>query len=120
MRQPKQLGLTRLALSFVHSWRGYKAAFKAEQAFRGEVLLVLALIPLGIYFGDTGVERALLVATVILVLIVEPLNTGIEAVVDRIGTELHELSGRAKDVGSAAVLSSITLLLVVWGFVLLS
>lgn len=118
MHRPKLAGLTRLALSFVNSWKGFKGAFQAEEAFRQEVGLAVVLIPLGVYLGKTGVERAMLVATVLLVLIVELLNTGIETVVDRIGLERHELSGLAKDVGSMAVLFSLTTFLVVWGFVL--
>jgi diacylglycerol kinase (ATP) len=118
VERPKLAGLNRLVLSFVNSWKGFKGAFKAEEAFRQEVGLAVVLIPLGLYLGKTSVERALLVASVFLVLIVELLNTGIETVVDRIGLERHELSGLAKDVGSMAVLFSITSLLVVWGLVL--
>ena len=81
--------------------------------------MAAALIPLGVWLGSTAIERALLVGAVLLVLIVELLNTGIEAIVDRIGLERHELSGFAKDVGSMAVLLSFGLLAVVWGFVLL-
>lgn len=118
VERPKLAGLNRLALSFVNSWKGFKGAFKAEAAFRQEVGLAVVLIPLGLYLGKSGTERALLVGSVFLVLIVELLNTGIETVVDRIGLERHELSGLAKDVGSMAVLFSITSLLVVWGLIL--
>ncbi len=118
VERPKLAGLNRLVLSFVNSWKGFKGAFKAEEAFRQEVGLAVVLIPLGLYLGKTNIERALLIASVFLVLIVELLNTGIETVVDRIGLERHELSGLAKDVGSMAVLFSITSLLVVWGLVL--
>ena len=118
VERPKLAGLNRLVLSFVNSWKGFKGAFKAEEAFRQEVGLAIVLIPLGLYLGKTNIERALLIASVFLVLIVELLNTGIETVVDRIGLERHELSGLAKDVGSMAVLFSITSLLVVWGLVL--
>lgn len=118
VERPKLAGLTRIALSFANSWQGFKGAFKAEEAFRQEVGLAVVLIPLGIYLGKSGFERALLVSTVLLVLIVELLNTGIETVVDRVGLERHELSGLAKDVGSMAVLFSLTNFLVVWGFVL--
>jgi diacylglycerol kinase (ATP) len=107
-----------LASSFGNSWKGFKGAFKAEQAFRQEVCLAVILIPLGLYLGKSNVERAMLVASVLFVLIVELLNTAIETVVDRIGLERHELSGLAKDVGSMAVLFAITSLLVVWGLVL--
>jgi diacylglycerol kinase (ATP) len=116
--RPKLSGALRLYLAFINSWKGFKGAFKYEAAFRQEVALAVVLIPLGVYFGKTGLERALLVSSVILVLIVELLNTGIETVVDRIGLERHDLSGLAKDVGSSAVLLSFALLSVVWGFVL--
>jgi len=116
--RPKLSGLRRLVLAFLNSWNGFKGAFRREAAFRQEVALAVVLIPLGGYLGRTGVERALLVGTVLMVLIVELLNTGIETVVDRIGLERHELSGLAKDVGSSAVLLSFTLLIVVWGLVL--
>ncbi len=106
-------------LAFVNSWQGFKGAFRSEAAFRQELALAAALIPLGVWLGKTPIERALLIGTVLLVLIVELLNTGIETVVDRIGLERHELSGLAKDVGSTAVLLSFGLLAVVWGLVLL-
>jgi diacylglycerol kinase (ATP) len=116
--RPKLSGARRLLLTFRNSWQGFKGAFRAEAAFRQEIVLALVLIPLGAYLGDTGIERALLIAAVLLVLIVELFNTAIETVVDRIGLERHELSGLAKDVGSSAVLLSFVVLGVVWGFVL--
>lgn len=79
-----------------------------------EVLLALFLIPLGLFFGDTAVDKVLLVGSVVLVLIVEILNSAIETVVDRFGGEQHELSGRAKDQGSAAVLLSLLMVVLVW------
>lgn len=119
MDRPKLSGMRRLVLAFVNSWKGFKGAFKFEAAFRQEVALAVVLLPLGVWLGATGVEKALLVSSVLLVLIVELLNTGIETVVDRVGLERHELSGLAKDVGSTAVLLSFAVLIVVWGFVLL-
>jgi diacylglycerol kinase (ATP) len=116
--RPKLSGMRRLVLAFLNSWKGFKGAFKFEAAFRQEVALAVVLVPLGVYLGKTGIERALLVSSVLLVLIVELLNTGIETVVDRIGLERHDLSGFAKDVGSSAVLLSFALLSVIWGFVL--
>jgi diacylglycerol kinase (ATP) len=116
--RPKLSGVRRLVLAFLNSWKGFKGAFRFEAAFRQEVALAVVLVPLGIYMGKTGIERALLVSAVLLVLIVELLNTGIETVVDRIGLERHDLSGLAKDVGSSAVLLSFVLLGVIWGFVL--
>lgn len=119
MDRPKLSGIRRLLLAFVNSWKGFKGAFRFEAAFRQEVALAVVLLPLGVWLGKTGIERALLLGSVVIVLIVELLNTGIETVVDRIGLERHELSGLAKDVGSTAVLFSFALLLIVWGFVLL-
>lgn len=119
MDRPKLSGMRRLLLAFVNSWKGFKGAFRFEAAFRQEVALAVVLLPLGAWLGRTGVERALLLSSVVLVLIVELLNTGIETVVDRIGLERHELSGLAKDVGSTAVLLAFLLLGIVWGCVLL-
>ncbi len=94
-------------------------AFREEAAFRQELALSLIVIPLGLWLGHTGVERALLVAPMLLVLVVELLNSAIEATVDRIGLERHVLAGLAKDIGSAAVLMSLILLGAVWLLVLL-
>lgn len=107
-------GLMRIVKATQYSWQGIRAAYRHEEAFRQESWLCLVLLPLGFYLGDGGVEKALLVATVLLIPIVEILNSAIEAVVDRFGNEMHELSGRAKDMGSAAVALSIGLLIVVW------
>ena len=111
-------GFKRVIKAGQFSWQGICAAYKHEEAFRQEFWLAIALIPLGLYLGDTGVERALLVASVMLLPIVEILNSAIEAVVDRFGGEMHELSGRAKDMGSAAVAITIGLVVVVWVLVL--
>ena len=117
--RPKLAGMRRLVLAFANSWKGFRGAFRFEAAFRQEVALSVVLLPLGVYLGKTPVEKALLVSSVLMVLIVELLNTGIETVVDRIGLERHELSGLAKDVGSTAVLLSFAVLVVIWGFLLL-
>ena len=111
-------GIERILKATVYSWRGLKAAFHNEAAFRQELLLTAILAPLGLWLGQNGVERALLLGTLFLVVIVELLNTAIEVVVDRFGGELHELSGRAKDLGSAAVLLSLVNVVVVWALVL--
>jgi diacylglycerol kinase (ATP) len=116
--RPKPAGVRRLLGAFINSWNGLKGAYKAERAFRQDVALAVVLIPLGIYLGQTNIERALMVATVLLTLLMELVNTAIETVVDRIGIERHELSGLAKDVGSSAVLLSFGILCVVWGFIL--
>lgn len=118
--RPKLAGLNRLVLAFVNSWKGFKGALAAEAAFRQEVALAVILIPLGAWLGKTGIEKALLISSMLLVLIVELLNTGIETVVDRIGLERHVLSGLAKDVGSTAVLLSFVILLTIWGLILFS
>lgn len=111
-------GIARIYAAFFHSIRGYKATWVHEEAFRQEVYLFVIAGPLGLWLGDTMVEKVLLTGSIILVMIVELLNTGIEIVVDRISFERHELSGRAKDVGSAAVLSSLALAGLTWGLLL--
>jgi diacylglycerol kinase (ATP) len=112
-------GFARINAAFFNSIKGFKATWAHEEAFRQEVLLFIVAGPLALILGKTGVEKALLLGSILLVLIVELLNTGIEIVVDRISFERHELSGRAKDVGSAAVLTSLALAAVVWALVLL-
>lgn len=116
--RPKSSGVRRLLCAFRNSRNGFTSAFKKERSVQQEVALAIVLIPLGTYLGNTNIERALLIASVLLLLLVELVNTAIEAVVDRIGPERHELSGLAKDVGSSAVLLSLVILCVVWGFIL--
>jgi diacylglycerol kinase (ATP) len=111
-------GLTRIIKAAGYSWQGMKAAYQHEEAFRQELLLTLVLLPIGFYLGDSGVEKALLIGSVLLLPLVEILNSALEAVVDRFGEELHELSGRAKDMGSAAVFLAIVNLVTVWVLVL--
>ena len=111
-------GIKRIMNATVYSMQGFKAAYDHEEAFRQECYLAIILIPLGLWLGENGIEKALLISTVLLVFIVELLNTGIEATVDRVGFEKHELSGRAKDIGSAAVFMSLVNVLVVWVLVL--
>ncbi len=111
-------GLVRIVKATGHSWQGLRAAYRHEAAFRQETWLCVVLLPLGLYLGDGGVEKALLVASVLLLPLVEILNSAIEAAVDRVGDEFHELSGRAKDMGSAAVAFAILVLVAVWGLVL--
>jgi diacylglycerol kinase (ATP) len=112
-------GFRRIWLATIYSLRGLKWVFRHESAFRQELFLAALLAPLGLWLGETGIERALLVGVLMLVLIVELLNSGIEAAVDRFGGEIHTLSGRAKDAGSAAVFLSLLNVPVVWGLVLL-
>lgn len=111
-------GFSRLVNAFGYSIDGFKAAFKHEDAFRQEVFLAIVLIPLGLYLGKTGVEKALLVAVVLLVLIVELFNSAIEAAVDHTSLERHPLAKRAKDIGSAAVFVALAIAVSVWGLVL--
>ena len=101
-----------------YSWNGLKAALKSEDAFRQEAALFAVLAPLGLWLGRDGVERSLLVGSLVLVLIVELLNSAGEAVVNRIGRDRHALSGQAKDIASAAVFISLLLVVFVWTLVL--
>ena len=117
MGKPGNTGLKRIWNATFYSLAGLRAAWRGESAFRQESLLCVVLIPAAFWLGTTAVERALLVGSCLLVLIVELLNSGIEAAVDRIGSEHHDLSGRAKDLGSAAVFLSLALVVVVWGLI---
>ncbi len=112
-------GMRRIINAAGYSAAGLAAAFRHEAAFRQELLLAVVLVPLGLWMGRTGMERALLVGSMLLVLVVELLNSGIEAVVDRASPDRHELAGRAKDIGSAAVFVSLVNLAAVWLLVLL-
>jgi diacylglycerol kinase (ATP) len=111
-------GISRLVNAFGYSVDGFKAAFKHEDAFRQEVFLSIVLVPLGLYLGKTGVEKALLITVVLLVMIVELFNSAIEAAVDHTSLERHPLAKRAKDIGSAAVFLALTIAASVWGLVL--
>ena len=117
MAKPGRKGLSRIYHAAGYSWQGFKAAWCHEAAFRQELILALLLLPLGYLIAADGAELALLYLAVGLVLLMELMNSAIEAVVDRIGPEHHDLSGRAKDIGSAAVFLSITLVLMVWSLV---
>lgn len=113
-------GLRRILNAFNYSLDGFAAAYRHEDAFRQELLMALFLVPLGLWLGEGGVQKALLVGSVILVLLVELINSAIEATVDRISLENHLLAKRAKDIGSAAVLLALLLLATVWALVLLA
>ncbi|HEY7716602.1 MAG TPA: diacylglycerol kinase [Candidatus Binatia bacterium] len=106
--------LQRLCLATRYSCRGFGAAWRTQAALRYELYVFVIVIPAAWWIGDTSVERTLLIGSWILVVIVEVINSAIEAIVDRIGSELHELSGRAKDLGSAAVFCSIVLAAMIW------
>ena len=118
MSKPGQSGLTRVFSAAGYSWAGLKAAFKHEAAFRQELILCIVLAPAALWLAHTGIERALLIGSLLLVLMVELLNSAVEAVVDRVGDEHHELAGRAKDIGSAAVFVSLLNVVVIWALVL--
>ena len=113
-------GLRRLWHAFGYSLAGFRAAYKHEDAFRQEVLLAAVLIPLSFWLPVGNIGKALMVGSVLLVLIVELLNSAIEAAVDRISLDRHDLAKRAKDIGSSAVLVSLVNVAVVWGLVLLN
>jgi diacylglycerol kinase (ATP) len=110
-------GLKRLVNAFFYSLAGFKAAWKNEEAFRQEILAGIIVVPAGFFLGTTGTQRAILILSYFIILLVELLNTAVEAIVDRVGMEKHELSGRAKDLGSASVLLSICVAVIVWAFV---
>ncbi len=112
-------GLTRLFNALGYSRDGLSAAWKNEAAFREEVLLAAIALPLAVVLGKNGVERALLIGSILLILIVEILNSAVEAVVDKASPEKHELAKRAKDMGSAAVLLSLITAAAIWASVLL-
>lgn len=116
--KPGRTGLDRIVHAAGYSLRGLRLAWRAESAFRQEVALALLLLPAAFWLGRDPVEVSLLVVVVMVVLITELLNTGVEAVVDRVGHEHHELAGMAKDVGSAAVMLSLLLTGFVWGAIL--
>ncbi len=111
-------GLRRLLNAFTYSYAGLRAAYQHEDAFRQEVWLAVVLMPLACFLPSSGIGKALMIASVLLVIIVELLNSAIEATVDRISLENHILAKRAKDIGSAAVLISLLNMLMVWGLVL--
>lgn len=115
MAKPGATGVTRIINATGYSMKGLKSAWINEAAFRQELVLILLLMPLACWLGDSLNEILLLVCISWLVVIVEVLNSAIEAVVDRIGAEHHELSGRAKDLGSAAVFIALALNALVWG-----
>jgi len=101
-----------------YSLKGLQAAFRYEEAFRLELLAVVIMLPLALWLGRSAMEYALLISSLLLVLIVELVNSAIEAVVDRVSVEHHELSGRAKDIGSAAVMMTLLYVATIWGFIL--
>ncbi|MFM2120174.1 MAG: hypothetical protein RL722_1642 [Pseudomonadota bacterium] len=112
--QKRRTGLNRVLHAAGYSWAGLRSGYRHESAFRQEVWLFALALPLALWLGRTGLERLLLIASLWLVLIVELLNSAVEAAVDRISYDHHELAGRAKDYGSAAVLLSLGLAAATW------
>ncbi|MFW2440453.1 MAG: diacylglycerol kinase [Arenicellales bacterium] len=111
-------GIKRIINAAGYSYAGLMAAFKNEAAFRQELLLVAILVPVAFWFGEGSIEKALLISSLLLVLIIELINSAIESAIDRIGYEQHEISGRAKDIGSAAVFLALINAAVIWTFLL--
>lgn len=118
MKPENKASFQRIIRAAGYSMQGLKSAYLHEAAFRQEVWLSFFLIPLGFYLGDTVVEKILLVGSVLLVLAMELINSAVESVVDRIGSEFHELSGRAKDIGSASVFMTMVIFVLTWGLIL--
>jgi len=112
-------GIKHVVQAAKFSLAGFQAAFRYEEAFRIELMLFILLAPLGLWLGDSGLERAVLVGSLIVVLITELLNSAVETAIDRIGEERHKLSGRAKDIGSAAVMVSLINVLFIWAVIVI-
>ncbi len=117
MAKPDNTGIRRILRATKFSAQGLAQAWQHEAAFRQELVLVLILVPVAAWLGQTALERAVLIGCCLIVLIIELINSAIEAAIDRHGDEHHELSGRAKDMGSAAVFISLLLVAVVWGLI---
>ena len=107
-------GITRIINAAGYSWLGIKAAYQHEAAFRQEAWLCLVLTPVALYYGPGLADKAILIASLVFILLIEILNSALEAVVDRHGDDIHPLSGRAKDMGSAAVLFAFIIAGLVW------
>ncbi len=118
INKPDTRGIKHIFDAFGYSLKGLRAALTYEEAFRLELLGVVIMMPLAIWLGQSAVEYALLIGSLLLVLIIELINSAVEAVVDRVSVEHHELSGRAKDIGSAAVMLTLINVAVVWGVIL--
>ena len=118
IERDKPTGFVRLVRAFGYSAHGFHHAWRKEAAFRQEVGLAVLVIPLGLFLGHSGVERALLICPMLQILVIEILNSAVEAAVDRGGTERNALAGMAKDMGSAAVMLSFAMLGTVWYLIL--
>ena len=117
MAKPGATGLKRILDATGYSYKGLKAALRHESAFRQELFLCIALIPAALWLGQNAIEHSLLIGSLFVVLMVELLNSAVEAVVDRTGDDYHVLSGRAKDMGSAAVMISLLNVFTIWGII---
>ena len=111
-------GLQRIVKATQYSWQGLRAAFKFEAAFRQEIFMLVVLTPFILWIDISSMEKAFLISTLFLLLIVELMNSALEAVVDRIGSEHHELSGRAKDIASSAVFVTFVMIGITWPLIL--
>ncbi|HLN50095.1 MAG TPA: diacylglycerol kinase [Steroidobacteraceae bacterium] len=118
IERDKPTGFVRLVRAFGYSAQGFHHAWREEAAFRQEVCLAALVIPLGLFLGHSGIERALLICPMLQILVIEILNSAVEAAVDRSGTERNSLAGMAKDMGSAAVMLSFAMLGTVWLLIL--
>ena len=118
VKKPDHRGLNHVFKAFGYSMQGLQAAIVNEEAFRLELIAFIIMFPLGLWLGEGAVEKVLLTSCLFLVLIVELINSAVEAVVDRIGVEHHVLAGRAKDIGSAAVFMSLVVTGLTWGLIL--
>ena len=114
MTAEKKTGLARIVAAYGYSLNGLRSTWRSEAAFRQECLLAVFLLPEALWLGDTAIQKSLLIFVVLLVLVVELLNSAIEAAIDRIGPERHDLSAHAKDAGSAAVFISMLAAGIVW------
>jgi diacylglycerol kinase (ATP) len=112
--KPGDTGLVRIVKATGYTWAGLRAAWRQEAAFRQEVMLLALMVPAAAWVGRTLLEKALLIGVGLLVLVVELLNSAIEAAIDRIGHDAHDLSGIAKDMGSAAVFVSLCIVVLTW------
>ncbi|MFH2059471.1 MAG: diacylglycerol kinase [Pseudomonadota bacterium] len=119
MTSQKPVGLSRIMKAVQYSLAGMKAAWKHEAAFRQEAVALAVLMPLGLFIGQTNIERAVLILSLMIVILTELLNSAIEAVVDRTGLDYHPMAARAKDMGSAAVFVSIVSVIIVWTLILI-
>ncbi|MEQ1635050.1 MAG: diacylglycerol kinase [Methylococcales bacterium] len=119
MANPNAKGIKRIINALFFSIAGFKATWQHEEAFRQEILLFVVTTPVALWLNLSVIEKLLMIGSVVLVLLVELLNSAVEAVVDRVGFEHHELSGRAKDIGSAAVMLSLVWAAVTWAAILI-